>query len=272
VTPPGRRPPLSQHFLHDARAAARIAGALRAPPGARVLEIGPGEGALTRHLLDRGWRVTAVELDHGLAGMLAERWGDRDGFEVVQGDALAFSLPPGSGPWWIIGNLPYAITTPLLFRLLAEIRRAPIAEMVFMVQKEVADRLAAHPGTKAYGSLTVGVALVADVEVLFDIGPGSFRPPPRVRSSVFRLVPHRRWPLEEARRARLQVLAQRLFGQRRKQLQKALRTLEPWRLDAATAARVGARAGIDLSRRPETLTAPEWLALDAALEDEAGPA
>ena len=268
MTPPRRRPPLSQHFLHDDRVAARIAGALSAPPGARVLEIGPGEGALTKHLLGRGWRVTAIELDRGLVERLIERWGELDDLEVVHGDALAHSLPPGSGSWWVIGNLPYSITSPLLFHLLGELGRAPIAEMVFMVQKEVADRLTARPGTKAYGSLTVGVGLVTDVEVLFEIGPGSFRPPPRVRSSIVRLVPHGRWRLDAARRARLETLVQGLFGQRRKQLQKGLRTLTPWRLDAAAVARVGASAELDLSRRPETLSVEEWLRLDAALAAE----
>ncbi len=269
MIPAPHRPPLSQHFLHDDRIAARIVAALRAPPGARVLEIGPGEGALTKHLLDRGWRVTAVELDRELAARLERRWGGREDLTVVRDDALAFPLPRGSGPWWVIGNLPYAITSPLLFRLLGEAREAPVSEMVFMVQKEVAERLAAGPGSKAYGALTVGVALVADVEVLFEIGPGSFRPSPRVRSSVARLVPHGRWRLGAERRERVERLVRRLFGQRRKQLQKSLRTLAPWRLEAGAAARVLERAGIEAARRPETLSVEEWLSLDASLAREA---
>jgi 16S rRNA (adenine1518-N6/adenine1519-N6)-dimethyltransferase len=236
---------------------------LGAPPGARVLEIGPGEGALTRHLIGRGWRVTAVELDRELASRLEERWGGE--VAIVRGDALAFALPPGSGPWWVIGNLPYAITSPLLFHLLGQAGPAPVAELVFMVQKEVAERLAARPGTRTYGALTVGVALAADVEVLFEIGPGSFRPPPRVRSSVVRLVPHDRWGLGPERRARVERLVRGLFAQRRKQLQKGLRTIAPWKLDGAAVARVGAAAGMDLERRPETLSVGEWLRLDAAL-------
>ncbi len=263
-----RTPPLSQHFLHDDRIAARIVAALRAPEGARVLEIGPGEGALTRHLVGRGWRVTAVELDRTLAARLEEQWGGE--LEIVRGDALAFAPAPDSGPWWVIGNLPYAITSPLLFHLLAQVPAGAIAEMVFMVQKEVADRLGAAPGSKTYGALTVGVRLAADVEVLFDIGPGSFRPPPRVRSSVVRLVPHDRWELDSARRARVERLVRGLFGQRRKQLQKGLRTLAPWRLDAAAVARVEERAEMDLARRPETLSVEEWLRLEAALAGEKG--
>lgn len=231
-----------------------------------MLEIGPGEGALTERLLERGWRVTAVELDRALAARLVRRWHEQPALEVVAGDALTFRPPARSGPWWVAGNLPYAITSPLLFGLLDQIDEAPLVEMVFMVQKEVADRLAARPGTKAYGALTVGVGLRADVERVFEVGPGSFRPPPRVRSAVVRLTPHARWPLDAARRSRLRVLVQRLFGQRRKQIQKSLRTLEPWRLDSAEVEVAATRAGLDLSRRPESLAVAEWLRLDDALE------
>ncbi|MFN2421796.1 MAG: 16S rRNA (adenine(1518)-N(6)/adenine(1519)-N(6))-dimethyltransferase RsmA [Gemmatimonadota bacterium] len=265
MTPRRRHPPLSQHFLHDRRIAAHIADLVRAPPGARVLEIGPGEGALTEHLIERGWRVMAVELDHGLFQRLAERWRDRPDVEIAHGDALVLTLPKGSGPWWVVGNLPYAITSPLVFHLLDQVGRGPIAEMVFMVQKEVAARLTARPGTKTYGALTVGVTLVADVETVLEVGPGSFRPPPRVRSAVVRLTPHRRWPLSARRRARLRAMVQALFGQRRKQLQKSLRTLEPWKLGPRTVQEVMTRAAIDPSRRPETLAVEDWIRLDAAL-------
>lgn len=265
-----RRPRLSQHFLHDAGIAARIADALRAPPGARVLEIGPGRGALTEHLLERGWRVRAIEIDHALAADLRDRWGERDGFEVIEGDALEISLPVGEDPWWVIGNLPYAITSPLLFRLLEAVPETPIREIVCMIQKEVADRLVAEPGTGEIGSLTVGIRLVADVERLFDVGSGAFRPPPTVRSSVVRIVPHDRHGLEPARVERIRHLVQTVFGQRRKQLQKSLRTLEPWSLTHAEADRVAERAGLDLTRRPETLSVEEWLRLDDAVSDVAG--
>jgi 16S rRNA (adenine1518-N6/adenine1519-N6)-dimethyltransferase len=265
VTARRTRPTLSQHFLHDRRIAARIVAEIRAPAGARVLEIGPGQGALTEHLIERGWHVTAIELDAGLAERLAERWGDREDVQIERSDALDFTLPPGSGPWWIVGNLPYAITSPLVFHLLDQVDRAPIAEMVFMVQKEVAARLAAGPGTKSYGALTVGVTLVADVESVLEIGPGSFRPPPRVRSTVVRLTPHHRWQLSPERRARLRTLVQAFFGQRRKQLQKSLRTLDPWRLGPRAVAEVAEQAAIDPRRRAETLAVEEWIRLDSAL-------
>jgi len=260
-----RRPRLSQHFLHDTAVAARISDALRAPEGARVLEIGAGEGALTEHLIGRGWKVLALELDERLARNLASRWSGRDDLHVVAVDALEFALPAARGPWWVIGNLPYAVTTPLLFNLVDSAPRVPVREMVFMVQREVAERLAAQPGTGAMGSLTVGIRLVSDVEWLFDVGPGAFRPPPRVRSSVIRIVPHDRWGLNEKDRERLRRLVQTLFGQRRKQLQKGLRTLSPWRLARVETERMEEETGLDLSRRPETLSVEEWLRLESAL-------
>ncbi|MFN2383998.1 MAG: 16S rRNA (adenine(1518)-N(6)/adenine(1519)-N(6))-dimethyltransferase RsmA [Gemmatimonadota bacterium] len=268
------RPRLSQHFLHDAQAADRIAGALRAPPGARVAEIGPGRGALTQPLLARGWRVTAVELDSGLAAGLERRWAGNPALTIIAGDALEYRPPPDPAgePWYVIGNLPYAITSPLLFRWLAFATTLPVAEYVFLMQREVALRLVAAAGSAAYGALTVNAGLAADSELLFDLGPGSFRPPPRVRSSVVRLVPHDRWGLDDARRQRLRTLVQGLFGQRRKQLQKSLRTLPSWRLDAVATDRVAAVTGLDLARRPETLRIEEWLALDGALADAGTPA
>lgn len=261
-----RKPRLSQHFLAHSPTAARIADALGAPAGARVLEIGPGRGALTRHLLERGWDVTAVELDASLAAELETRWGQRPDFHLVLGDALEFALP--AGRTWVIGNLPYAIATPLLFRLLEPPLDAVVAEIVVMVQREVAERLAAAPGTKARGALTVGVRLAADVERLFDVPPGRFRPPPDVTSSVVRLTPRERPGVDAPRRARLRGLVQGLFGQRRKQVQKILRTLPPWELDPEAIGRVAAVSGFDLARRPETLTIEEWLKLDEALAGE----
>jgi 16S rRNA (adenine1518-N6/adenine1519-N6)-dimethyltransferase len=238
-----------------------------------MVEIGPGRGALTGPLLERGFRVLAVELDRVMAEELRRRWGDEERFELVEGDALDLRLPdagPGD-PVWVVGNLPYAITSPLLFHFVDQIGRARIAGMVFMIQKEVAERLVAELGTKAYGALTVGVRLVADVERLFDVGPGAFRPPPAVVSSVIRLTPHDRFRLDEARREGLRVLVQALFGHRRKQIQKSLRTLPDWSLDHEATARVAQRSGLDLARRPETLSPAEFLALETALGAETSP-
>ncbi|MGH7566823.1 MAG: 16S rRNA (adenine(1518)-N(6)/adenine(1519)-N(6))-dimethyltransferase RsmA [Gemmatimonadota bacterium] len=260
-------PRLSQHFLHDRSIAARIADSIPAPRGSRVVEIGPGRGALTGPLLERGLRVQAIELDRTLAAELRERWGEREEFELVEGNALDVVLPEAApdDPVWVVGNLPYAITSPLLFHMLDQIERARIAGMVFMIQREVVERLAAEPGTKAYGALTVGVRLVADVERLFDVGPGAFRPPPAVVSSVVRLTPHDRFGLTTERRERLRALVQALFGQRRKQIQKSLRKLPGFSLDHEGVARVAERSGLDLARRPETLFPAEFLALEEAL-------
>jgi len=236
-----------------------------------VVEIGPGRGALTGPLLERGLRVQAIELDRTLAAELRERWGGREEFELVEGDALDVVLPEAApdDPVWVVGNLPYAITSPLLFHMLDQIERARIAGMVFMIQREVVERLAAQPGTKAYGALTVGVRLVADVERLFDVGLGAFRPPPAVVSSVVRLTPHDRFRLSPERRERLRGLVRDLFGQRRKQIQKVLRTLPARALDPTIVERVAGRSGLDLSARPETLSPEGFLALDQALAEVA---
>jgi len=235
--------------------------------GTRVVEIGPGRGALTDPLLERGFRVLAIELDRALAADLRERWGREEGFELVEADALEITLPPARAgePLWVVGNLPYAITSPLLFHVLEQVDSAGIAGMVFMIQREVAERLAAEPGTRAYGALTVGVRLVADVERLFDVRAGAFRPPPTVVSTVVRLIPHDRFGLDGGRRQRLRSLVQALFGQRRKQIQKSLRTLQGFALSPEIVERVALRSGLDLVRRPETLSPQEFLALDAAL-------
>ncbi len=252
--------------------AARIAASVPAGEGSRVVEIGPGRGALTGPLVERGFRVLAIELDRALAAGLRERWGGA-GLEVVQADALDVALPPAEpdDPLWVVGNLPYAITSPLLFHVLDQVDPAGIAGMVFMIQREVADRLAAEPGTKAYGALTVGVRLVADVERLFDVGAGAFRPPPAVVSTVVRLMPHDRFGLDRTRRDRLRSLVQALFGQRRKQIQKSLRTLRGLSLSPEAVAQVARSSGLDLARRPETLSLEEILALDMALEGTGTP-
>ncbi|HUF89158.1 MAG TPA: 16S rRNA (adenine(1518)-N(6)/adenine(1519)-N(6))-dimethyltransferase RsmA [Gemmatimonadota bacterium] len=260
-------PRLSQHFLHDRGVAARIVDSIGAPPGARIVEIGPGRGALTEPLLARGYRVLAIELDPELAASLRRRWPEGSPLTVVVGDALEVPLPAGGSPdpAWVVGNLPYAVTSPLLFRILEQVEVAAVRDMVFMIQREVAERLAADPGTKAYGALTVGVRLLADVEILFEVGSGAFQPPPAVVSTVVRLTPHDRFGLSAARRERVRSLVRDLFTQRRKQIQKSLRTLDEWGLDPAGVEEVARRTGLDLSRRPETLTPEEFLTLEAEL-------
>ncbi len=236
--------------------AARIADAVPAEAADRVVEIGPGRGALTGPLLERGFRVLAIELDRELAAGLRERWDAEDSLELVEADALEVMLPPAAAgePLWVVGNLPYAITSPLLFHVLDQVGQAGIAGMVFMIQREVADRVAARPGTRDYGVLSILVQLHASVERVLSLPPGAFRPPPRVHSAVVRLTfgP----PAVTIRdQAMFDALVRSVFMQRRKQLANALAPFAASHgLDAG---RVLAGAGLDAARRPETLQLAE---------------
>jgi 16S rRNA (adenine1518-N6/adenine1519-N6)-dimethyltransferase len=235
-----------QHFLHDPAVIGRIVEAVNPCPGQRLVEIGPGEGALTLPLLERGAKLTVIELDRDLAARLAARPEAGDALTVIQGDALKFSLGDLAAPGErlrLVGNLPYNVSTPLLFRFIAQ--ADVIDDMHFMLQREVVERMAAPPGSKTYGRLTVMLAAACRVEPLFDIGPGAFRPPPRVWSSVVRLEPWRAPPFPLPDPAQFAEVVRRAFGQRRKTLRNALSGLVD--VDAIRA------AGIDPGARAETL-------------------
>jgi len=245
---PRRR--LGQHFLFDPSILGRIADALEAPPNAKTLEIGPGPGGLTAELLRRGLRLTAIEKDRDLAAKLRARWPD---LRLVEGDALetdwaaALELQPAE-PWYLIGNIPYNITSPLIDKAL----QAPWpVRIVYLVQLEVALRLAAMPGSDDYGALTVGVAAVATVERLFHVPAGAFRPRPKVASAVVRITPRAEPLVREDERPGFRRFVTGLFGARRKQLVGALRTVVG--VDSAAARVLAERAGIAADRRPETL-------------------
>jgi 16S rRNA (adenine1518-N6/adenine1519-N6)-dimethyltransferase len=237
-----------QHFLHDPAIIERIIEAVGPAPGDRLVEIGPGEGALTLPLLERGVRLTVIELDRDLAARLAARPEAGDQLTVVQGDALKVSLASLAAPGErlrLVGNLPYNISTPLLFRFIEQ--AGVIQDMHFMLQREVVERMAAPPGSKTYGRLSVMLAAACRVEALFDIGPGAFRPPPRVWSSVVRLVPWTAPPFPVPDPVLFAEVVRRAFGQRRKTLRNALSGL----VDEA-----GIRAaGCDPGARAETLPA-----------------
>ena len=180
-----------QHFLHDPGVLARIVAAIDPKPGERVVEIGPGRGALTFPLLERCKRLEVIEVDRDLARLLRERAAGTGELIVHEGDVLEVDfagLHGGGPPLRVCGNLPYNISTPLLFHLLES--RAAIADMHFMLQKEVVDRIVAPPGGKTYGRLTVMLAAACRAERLFQVGRGAFQPPPAVDSAVVRLVPH----------------------------------------------------------------------------------
>lgn len=252
---------LGQHFLISARAAGAVAEALGPIERRFVLEIGPGRGILTEALLRRGARVLGIELDAALVQYLRARFTGAE-LEVVHADALAVdpaTLARDRGvepPVLVAGNIPYGITSPLLRRLLA--RPAELEGAVLMLQREVAERLLAEPGSGAYGALTVGVRAAADVRRVLTLSPARFRPQPRVWSSVVRLTPRRDAPDPE-RLARLERLAKTLFSSRRKQLGTALRRsglLLPHRLP-----QVEVVVGVPLSARPEEISVEGFLRL-----------
>jgi len=274
----GKRPPLGQHFLFDPQILRRIVDALDPQPGEVVLEIGPGKGTLTRELLARGLNVVAVEKDKRLAkecGARSAEWG-ADHLRIVPGDALRLNWhdllePTRTAPhsalptprfllrtphFKVVGNIPYAITTPLIDKALTP----PLPQrVVFLVQAEVADRVTARPGTGAYGALTVGVQSQCAATRLFTVRRGAFTPPPRVESAVIVLVPLTT-PLvapEEAGEFRRFVTA--CFGFRRKQLRGVLRGVtgaEPGAVDAGIA-----ELGLDPRARPETLGVADFVRL-----------
>jgi 16S rRNA (adenine1518-N6/adenine1519-N6)-dimethyltransferase len=285
--PPARRS-LGQHFLVSDRAATTIAEALGEISGRTVLEIGPGRGILTAALLRRGASVVGLELDPRLAAYLRARFADpadeagapsagetrgagSGGLEVVEGDVLDADLAGLARdrgltlPWTVAGNIPYGITSPLLRKLLAV--PGEVETAVLMVQREVAQRLLAAPGGKAYGALTVGVGAVADVEGVLTLSPSKFRPPPRVWSTVVRIRPRPDAP-GVAERAEIERVAKALFGGRRKQLRAALRRagLVPEdRLEELEAV-----LGAPLTVRPEDLPVEAFVRLVKFLERGAG--
>ena len=240
---------LGQHFLSDPRILGRIADALDCDPGETVIEIGPGRGSLTRELLGRGVRVIAIEKDRALAEKLRSQV-PGVGCQVVTGDALKLDwhsqhlAPDTRHRLKIVGNIPYYITSPLIDKALT----APLPErVVFLVQEEVADRIAARPGSKAYGALSVGVQAVTRVEKLFTVAPGAFRPPPKVRSALIRLTPLTQPLARSDEIAPLRAFVTACFSKRRKQLKNAVPGLSGEDLEAL---------GFDPSVRPERL-APE---------------
>ncbi|MDH4230381.1 MAG: 16S rRNA (adenine(1518)-N(6)/adenine(1519)-N(6))-dimethyltransferase RsmA, partial [Nitrospirota bacterium] len=182
---------LGQHFLADKGIARRIVAAADVVPGDRVLEIGPGRGILTQQLLDAGASVTAVELDRGLYEALAQQYAGEPRLTLLHADALktdpavAGGNPPAG--YKVVANLPYQVTTPLLFHFLEAI--PPPSAIVVMIQKEVAERILATPGGKIYGVLSLGVQAQARAKMCFKVLPGAFRPPPKVTSAVVRVDP-----------------------------------------------------------------------------------
>lgn len=243
-----------QHFLHDPLVIDRILTLIDARPGQHVVEIGPGRGALTDALLSAAGALDAVEIDRDLAAALRERHRGQAQFRLHEQDALqmdwsALARERG-GALRLVGNLPYNISTPLLFALLAH--AGALHDLHFMLQREVVDRIVAAPGSEAYGRLGVMLAPFVSAERVLDVGPGAFQPPPRVQSAVVRMALRTDVPAWARTPLYGQVVAT-AFNQRRKQLRNALATL----LDAEDIR----AAGIDPTARAETLAPEQFGAL-----------
>ena len=248
---------LGQNFLVDPNTVRRIARLAGVGPGDHVVEIGAGLGCLTLALAETGARITAVELDRGLLGVLDEVLADTD-VELVAGDALGLDwagLLARAPTWSLIANLPYNIATPLVCDLLADV--PSIERMTVMVQREVADRLAAPAGSRTYGIPSVKVAFHATARIVATVGPDVFLPRPRVDSAVIEIVRRPEGSLApDVDRTDLFELVETAFGQRRKMLRRSLAGL----VDVGTFA----TAGFDPSSRPEELAPEDWVALTRA--------
>lgn len=259
---------LGQHFLHHRAILERIADALAPAQGDLVLEIGPGQGAFTAVLAERGARVSAIEKDAELAALVTARVPKA---HVVLGDALELdwrevAQAHPKDPLLVTGNIPYQITSPLLTKALAP----PLPRrIVFLVQEEVADRLGAESGSAEYGALTVGVQVIAGVEKLFRVAAGAFHPRPRVDSAVVRLIPRDAPLVSEELRPAFRKLVVGLFGFRRKQLGRGLREFTGWPPERVS--EVLTRAQAAPQSRPESLSPTGFVALLAALIDAGWP-
>jgi 16S rRNA (adenine1518-N6/adenine1519-N6)-dimethyltransferase len=254
--PPARKS-LGQHFLNDKRILTGIVDALELSGRELVIEIGPGRGSLTALLLERARHVTAVEVDRALAALLRERYAADQRVTIVEGDVLDVDFGEvAGGPYVLVGNVPYYITTPILFKGLARPRPD---RAVYLVQREVAERIVAAPGDRDYGALSVNVQAVARPEILFRVPAGAFRPPPKVESAVIRLTPNEHPAISADWEEAYRELVIAAFGFRRKQMRRVVRSI--WDLDAQQADALLADAEIEPTVRPETLTAADFARL-----------
>ncbi len=254
---------LGQHFLNDSRALDAIVQALGPLEGKTVIEIGPGRGALTDRLVERAARVIAIELDRDLAASLRVQHALHPHVQIVEADVLDVALGElAGGPYVLAGNVPYYITTPILFHALTP-PRADVA--VYLVQREVADRMGAAPGSKIYGALSVNLQAFADVTFVREVGSRSFTPPPKVESAIVRVVPRAEAHVEPQLEAPFRTLVIGAFGLRRKQMIRVMRTLTP--LDAAACESLLRSCDIDPMARPETLAHESFARLTRALAE-----
>jgi 16S rRNA (adenine1518-N6/adenine1519-N6)-dimethyltransferase len=247
--PPVRKS-LGQHFLTDRRILARIADAVEATPRDLVVEIGPGRGSLTESLLERAGIVVAIEYDRALAAHLRTRFAGEPRLRIVEADVLSFPLHEAAGTddFLLVGNVPYYITTPIIFHALVPPRPR---RAVYLVQREVAERIVAAAGSKVYGALSANVQALARARILFGVAAGAFAPPPRVESAVISIEPRTDPVVAPTEEAAFRSFVIAAFGMRRKQMRRVLRAIRG--LDADEAEEVLEAAGVDPQARVETL-------------------
>jgi 16S rRNA (adenine1518-N6/adenine1519-N6)-dimethyltransferase len=257
-SPPRGNPPirksLGQHFLNDRRILQRIVDALELTGSETVVEIGPGRGSLTELLLPVARRLVLIEYDRALAAKLRERYASSPSVTVIEADVLAVNLGEvAAGPYRLVGNVPYYITTPILFQAL----EAPRPDRaVYLVQREVADRIVAAPSSDEYGALSVNVQAVALASLLFRVAPGSFVPPPKVESAVVRIEPRLDPAISPDEETIFRRFVRDAFGMRRKQMRRVLR--EVLEIDVERASAILASSDIDPAARPETLSPEDF--------------
>jgi 16S rRNA (adenine1518-N6/adenine1519-N6)-dimethyltransferase len=243
-----------QHFLHDAGIIRRIVDAIGPRPEDRMVEIGPGLGAITQPLLQCLGRLHAIELDRDVIPELASVCSMAGELTIHQADALKFdfsSLTSNGDKLRVVGNLPYNIATPLIFHLLEQLK--VIEDMHFLLQREVVERISADPGSSTYGRVSVMVQYRCRCERLFTVNSGAFSPPPKIESALLRITPHLQPPVMVDDEKRFALIVSRAFTQRRKTLKNALKKL-------LSTAEIEA-AGVDPSTRPEKLTLSDYAAL-----------
>ncbi len=257
--PPKKR--LGQHFLHDRGIISNIVLAVDPKPGDRLVEIGPGQGAITFPLLERHGELTVIEFDRDLIEPLTHAAQGRGELQVIHRDVLQvdFTALAAGGMIRLVGNLPYNLSSPILFHALDH--AAVVRDMHFMLQKEVVDRMAAGPGSKVYGRLGVMLQAYCRVTPLFDVPPGAFRPPPKVDSAVVRLVPRPAQEVAVEDGAMFSRVVRDAFGQRRKTLRNALSNIAD--ADAIAA------GGVDPTLRAEQVPVDAFVALANTLAKNA---
>ena len=257
----GRQPPVlkkfGQHFLTDPAILTAIVDALAPTKSDTVVEIGPGRGGLTDILAQRAGKLVAVEIDRALAAQLRDRYSASNNVEIVEGDFLEADPRALAGSdFLLIGNVPYYITTPIVFKAL----EPPIPRRsVFLVQREVAERMAAQAGEESYGALSVNIAAVAGVALVLQVPASAFKPSPRVESAVVRLTPIPKPLLPADSLQGFRTFVQAAFGQRRKQMVRVLRSVRG--LSGEKSAELLLTAGIDPMARPEVVRPEEFARL-----------